>query len=240
MTRIVISQPMFFPWMGLFEQIRLADVFVHYDDVQLPSGRSFMNRVQIKTPNGTQWLTAPILRNEKQIIKDTQFDDTQFWRQKHLKTLKLNYIKAPFHDEMMTIAEELYNLNTPWLCEFNMAAIEKIANYFQLNPRFERSSAFPATSRSTERLLELTRYWKGTCYITGHGARNYLDHSVFEQQGIQVGYMHYELKQYPQLHGAFTPYVSILDLIANTGHNGVNLLCSQCIDWKEFILCTPK
>ena len=37
---VVISQPMFLPWVGLFEQARHADVWFHYDDVQLPQGRS--------------------------------------------------------------------------------------------------------------------------------------------------------------------------------------------------------
>ena len=57
---VVISQPMFFPWVGIFEQIRLADIFVHFDDVQLPWGSSFINRVQIKTKDGIKWLTIPI------------------------------------------------------------------------------------------------------------------------------------------------------------------------------------
>ena len=48
MTTVVISQPMFFPWVGMFEQIALADVYVHYDDVQFSKG-SFTNRVQLKT-----------------------------------------------------------------------------------------------------------------------------------------------------------------------------------------------
>ena len=29
---VVISQPMFLPWIGLFEQVKVADHFVHYDD----------------------------------------------------------------------------------------------------------------------------------------------------------------------------------------------------------------
>ena len=57
MTRVVVSQTMFFPWIGLFEQVRLADVFVHYDDVQF--ARGFMNRVQVKVADGWRWLTAP-------------------------------------------------------------------------------------------------------------------------------------------------------------------------------------
>ncbi len=56
---VVISQPMLFPWAGMFEQIRLADVYVHYPDVQFSKG-SFTNRVQVKTAGGSRWLTLPL------------------------------------------------------------------------------------------------------------------------------------------------------------------------------------
>ena len=43
---LVISQPMYFPRVGMLEQIRLADHFVYYDDVQFSRG-GFSNRVQL-------------------------------------------------------------------------------------------------------------------------------------------------------------------------------------------------
>ena len=59
--KAVISQPMYFPWVGMFEQVRLCDIFVYYNDVQFSKG-SFTNRVQIKAPNneGFKWLTVPL------------------------------------------------------------------------------------------------------------------------------------------------------------------------------------
>ena len=57
--KVVISQPMFFPWVGMFEQIRLADIYVHYGDVRFSKG-SYVNRVQIKTAQGVRWLTVPL------------------------------------------------------------------------------------------------------------------------------------------------------------------------------------
>ena len=29
---LVVSQPMYFPWVGMLEQIRLCDTYVFYDD----------------------------------------------------------------------------------------------------------------------------------------------------------------------------------------------------------------
>jgi hypothetical protein len=75
----------------------------------------------------------------------------------------------------------------------------------------------------------------GNVYVTGHGARNYFDHELFERHGISVEYMDYQKIPYPQLHGAFTPYVTILDLIANCGAESMAYLQSGTVRWREFV-----
>jgi hypothetical protein len=47
--------------------------------------------------------------------------------------------------------------------------------------------------------------------------------------------MKYNQTEYKQLHGAFTPFVSILDLIANEGKGGRRVIASPSVYWKEFI-----
>src|SRR5205807_8245940 len=95
--------------VGLFEQVRLADVFVHYDDVQLPQGRSFMSRVQIKSTNGISWLTVPIdhASSGKLLNEVVLFSQTD-WRRKHLETIRHAYAKAPYFNLMFEIVETIY------------------------------------------------------------------------------------------------------------------------------------
>jgi hypothetical protein len=228
---------MFFPWIGLFEQIRLADVYIHYDDVQFPQGRSFTNRVEIKTLQGIQWLTVPVLKKGKglQLIRDVEIDDSQNWREKHIRTLRTNYAKAAFLDDMLKIVNDIYKMPTKFLCDLNMAAIENISSYFGINRIFLRSSEHETRLKSSHHLLELVRRAGGDIYITGHGARNYLHHELFEENHIRVEYMDYQRGAYPQLYGSFDPHVSILDLIANVGVKGRDVICSQSMYWKEFI-----
>jgi hypothetical protein len=71
--------------------------------------------------------------------------------------------------------------------------------------------------------------------ITGLGARDYLEHEMFDRAGVRVEYMTYRKVPYPQLHGAFTPYVSVLDLIANTGKSGKSVIVSGSVYWKDFL-----
>ena len=49
-----------------------------------------------------------------------------------------------------------------------------------------------------------------------------------------VEYMDYLKLSYPQQYGDFNPYVSILDLIANTGIEGVKYLSSITKYWRDF------
>lgn len=162
-------------------------------------------------------------------------DDSQNWRARQMTTLRMNYAKAPFVNEMLDIAQEIYSMRTQYLCELNIAAIEKIAAYFGISPVFLRSSKHQTDLTSSSHLLELLKQANGDIYITGHGARNYLNHQLFEEHHIQVEYMNYQHTPYPQLHGDFTPYVSVLDLIANVGPKGARAICSPTQPWREFL-----
>ena len=64
---------------------------------------------------------------------------------------------------------------------------------------------------------------------------NYIDYSIFEDSGVRVKYMDYRPQPYAQLHGPFTPYVSVLDLIFNIGaEDAAQQLTSGCIYWKDW------
>lgn len=233
---LVISQPMFLPWVGLVDQIRLADVFVHYDDVQMPRGRSFISRVQVKLADGIRWLTAPLDRkNSGTNINEIQLLGDEKWRRKHIATLRHAFANAPHLEDMMELVEEIYGSKEKNLAKFNEMSLERIASYFGISAEFHRSSDLGIGGKSTQRLIEICKYFGASEYITGHGARNYLDHEAFEHEGIRVSYMRYNYNSWPQLHGPFTPYVTTLDLIANCGKKGIQYISSGTVDWKEFV-----
>lgn len=234
--RVVISQSMYFPWVGLFEQIRLADAFVHYDDVQL--SRGFYNRVQVKTDHGSRWITVPLRdHHQGRRIDETIIDNRVNWRQRHRDVLEQAYRKAPFRDDMLTIIDKVFSLPSHTLSDIARASILELADYFSLTTAcaFIDSKALDIEGKGSQRILDIVQFLDGKIYITGHGARNYLDHELFEKRGISVQYMRYEFMPYPQLHGAFTPYVTALDLVANCGREGRRVIQSGTVEWREFM-----
>lgn len=234
-TKAVILQPQYFPWGGVFEQVANADIFVHYDDVQFPQGRSFCHRVQVKTEGDVTWMSVPVLRNGLGPINQTEIDYTQPWQRKHIGLLRQSFSKCPFRNNAISIADSVFGQAWGSISELNIAAIEMIAAYFGMKTKFMRSSQMGIGGSSTQRLADICEQLGATTYITGHGAKNYIDYDVFETRGIRVEYMDYQKSPYPQLYGDFTPYVTILDLIANCGRDGVRHLKSGSVYWKDLL-----
>jgi hypothetical protein len=58
-TTLVVLQPGYLPWLGYFDLMHKADVFVHYDDVQFDK-HGWRNRNRVKGPKGPVWLTVPV------------------------------------------------------------------------------------------------------------------------------------------------------------------------------------
>jgi hypothetical protein len=221
----------------MLEQIRLADYFIFYEDVQFSKG-SFVNRVQIKTKAGMRWLTVPLHGlSLGQQIQDVMIDLRKDWRRQHLDVLRQAYADAPFFGHMIALVKDVFDTNPTTIGELSKLSMTALSSYFGLNvlKRFESSASLPVQGSGSQRVLDIVKYLSGSRYITGHGAANYLNHQAFAKAGVQVEYMAYRKHPYPQLHGDFTPYVSALDLVANMGHDGLRFICSSTINWKEFV-----
>lgn len=232
--RIVISQPMYLPWAGLFEQMLLADVFIHLDDADFSKG-GFLNRVQLKTANGTGWLTVPVHHHLNTPIHCTTIDYSHNWPVKHLRSIEQALSGQPFRDDALALIAPVYEAQHADLASLNQDALERIAAYLGIAPVFMRSSEMNIPGQATERVRDLVLAAGGDCYITGHGARHYMQHELLEASGIAVEYMDYAKTPYAQKYGAFNPFVTILDLIASQGPQARHCLAPRTVDWRAFL-----
>jgi hypothetical protein len=233
----MITQSMLFPWLGLLEQVQLADVVVHYDDVQFSKGGR-VNRIQIKTPEGMKWMTVPLAKlSLGQSIDEVQIDFARNWQDEHFSLLQRSFEGAPHSADAIEMARMIYDQGHQRIGALSRASFMAAVGYFGLDRdrRFVHANELAEDGASSNRVLRIVQSLGGADYITGHGARNYLDHEAFEAAGVRVSYMDYQLAPYPQLHGAFSPYVSCLDLIANCGRAGRSVIRSDTVEWRRFL-----
>jgi hypothetical protein len=220
-VKAAILQPSYIPWRGYFHQIQKADVFVFYDCVQYDD-RGWRHRNKIKTPLGAQWITVPVNSKGCQTlatpIKDIPIVWASDWAEKHLKTISLNYAKAPFFSNYRKLLEDIYSRRDKNLSDLTCETTEMIARALVIqHTRFLRSSQLPAAGTKSDRLLSILEHLGATHYISGPSAQSYMELDKFDAAGITVEYMRYDYPEYPQLHGPFEPQVSVLDLLLNKG-----------------------
>ncbi len=220
--KAVILQPSYIPWRGYFDQIRRADLFVFYDDVQYDK-RGWRNRNQIKSLHGKQWLTIPVYSrgaqtqnipiNKIQIVWDSP------WNETHLKAIFHSYGKTPYFDHYLPLLEKFYRRRDELLADFTIDFTVALARELgNTHTRFIRSSELTGVDgQKTDRLLQILQVVGATHYISGPSASDYIEQEKFDAAGISLEYMEYNYPEYPQLYPPFDPYVSILDLLFMTG-----------------------
>jgi len=172
-----------------------------------------------------------------QRIAEVEVVQTLDWRSSHVSLLDQSYRSSPHHDDMLALVRRVHAHGDRMLADFAIRGLEALCEHFDLSAgrRFLRSSELGIGGASSRRVLDVVKLVGGDIYVTGHGARNYLDHELFEREGVEVRYVDYSKVPYPQLHGEFTPFVTSLDLVANTGREGSRVISSPSVHWKEFL-----
>jgi len=217
--KVAIVQSNYIPWKGYFDMIAAVDEFILYDDMQY-TRRDWRNRNQIKTPQGGQWLTVPVLVKGKyhQKIRETEIDGTD-WAAAHWKTLAQNYRRAPHFAEIASWLEPLYLVKSfEHISQLNRSFIEAICVYLGIKTTITNSWDYTLLDGKTERLADLCMQAGGTEYLSGPAAKDYVDEQVFVDLGINLTWFDYVgYPEYPQLWGEFVHGVTILDLLFNCG-----------------------
>jgi hypothetical protein len=227
-VKVVILQPSYIPWRGYFGQIRKADLFIFYDDVQYDK-HGWRNRNQIKTAQGKQWLTIPVHSKgvtEGVPIKDVRIDWSKPWTKNHLKALTFAYNKAPYFKEYRPLLESFYTRRDDCLADFTIETTIALSRELGIaSTRFLRSSGFPGINGvKTERLIQILKQVGAEHYISGPSAREYIEQEKFDEARITLEYMEYNYPEYPQLYPPFDPYVAILDLLFMAGRKASHYL----------------
>lgn len=232
MTTVAIMQPTYLPWVGYFGMIDRADVFVFLDTVQF-ARRSWQQRNRIKTANGPQMLTVPVHKKgaRDQKIAEVQIDGESHFAEKHIRAIEHALSKAPFFKDHAPALSAILQGGHPKLADLNIELITWLATALGVSSRFLRSSEIEAGGAKADLLANICEALGGEVYISAPGSSDYIESSdAFDSHGIKVAYHHYEHPVYPQLYGAFEPYMSAIDLLFNLGPQSLERIRSGYIE----------
>ena len=221
--KVCIQQPQYLPYIGFFHKLMHSDVCVILDDVEY-SKNDLFNRNKIKTSQEWCWLTVPVKANMKQLIKDVKINNSSNWKKKHSMAIQSNYQKAAFFNTYWDFFEKYYSKEWDTLTELNMESLKYLAKVLDIPIKFVMSSELNITTSKTQRLIDICKKVGADTYVSGTGAKDYMNDKLFEKENIKLLYQDFNHPVYNQQFGEFEKFMSIIDLLFNHGEESSNII----------------
>lgn len=249
---VTIHQPEYLPWLGFFDRLDQADVFIILDDI-IYQKWGFHNRNKIKTSQDWQWLTVPIkARESRKKICEMEIDKTKDWGKVQEKALVYNYSKALYFKKYLPFFRGVFEREWAKIAELDIYLLKNIMQMLGIETEVKIASKMDIPGRASERLVKLCQAVAADTYLSGPGAKHghvstekmaeiekegvsgaaqgkgYLDLALFKKEGIKVVFQEFTHPQYPQQfpEQGFLPYMSIIDLLFNCGDKSLEIIRS--------------
>lgn len=231
--KITVHQPNYIPWLGFFHRLSLSDLYVVYDNVQYIQG-AVINRNKIRTSDGWQWLTVPVLVKGKlyQKINETKINNSEKWQKRQWNTILQFYQKTEHFNKY---ADDIQNIivKTQWdkLIDLNIAFMKYFLEILSIDTKIVFSSELPIIleeGNKMDNLINICNTVEATHLLTGFGT-DYFEKDKFIKNNIQHHELEYNHPSYTQRYNEFISHLSILDLIFNYGVDSRKILLSNNI-----------
>jgi len=219
------------PWLGYFDKIARSDAFVFLDNVQYKA-REFQNRNKIRTKDGWMWLTVPVESKGmgRQIISDVKIDNQLHWAKEHLMSLKTSYGRSEYYGRYFPFFADIYARSWATLSGLNIEIIKYFLKELSIDTPVYFESTLDISSNKTGRIVDICTVLKADTYLSGSGARAYIEEGKFDEAGVKLLYQDYPhpvyRQQFTKTNNDFIPYMSVVDLLFNEGPKSREILSS--------------
>jgi hypothetical protein len=226
---LTVHQPVFLPWPGFFCKAMRADRMVLLDDVQFPRGKSWLNRNRLKNEQGQLWLTVPVWKTGRglQRIREVEIFYERPWREKHLRSLRQNYVHAPYFSEFYTGLEIVYARDYARLAELNVELIKLLWGALSLETDLVLQSSLGIESAGTDLLIELCERMGADRLAILPVAEKHIDVEAMKKHGVTLLHVNFQPPVYPQLWGEHIYNLSTLDMLLNCGPKSREIIAAS-------------
>ena len=210
--KVGIMQPYFLPYIGYFQLIKAIDKYVIADDMNyikqgwinrnymLLNGQSFMFHLVVINASINKWI------NEIYVADD---------QSRLLKTIEVNYRKAPYFKDVFPMIEGIIRYEDKNLGRYVGNSIIKIAEYLRINTKFLYNSDHECNRslKFQDRLISDCLLYGTKIYINAIGGMKLYDKEAFNKAGIEMFFLKSKPIEYKQYNHVFVPGLSILDAL---------------------------
>lgn len=226
---LAANQPYLFPYLGYWQLINAADVFLIGDDYAYMR-KSWINRNRILIGGKPQWFRMEVEdASSFRLIIDTKLKPIGL--EDKLRTLEMAYHKAPYFADAYSLARRVLCYDSGgMLTPFLENSIREVCGYLGIDTRIGHTSDFPgnAVFKREHRIYDLCHRLGANVYINAPGGQDLYSFDDFREHGIELRFLQPELRPYPQFGAPFVPSLSILDILMFNSREAVHDMLSHC------------
>lgn len=222
-------QPYVFPYIGYFQLISLVDKFILYDDVDYIT-RGWINRNRLLINGKANLFTIPLEKaSQNRKINQIEVHTNTKWQKKLLKTIELNYKRAPFFKVIYPFLFTAINNPTAVISDFNLKCLKEVCSYLEINTELACSSVEYDNQNLTgqERIIDICKKEKASQYINPVGGKAIYSSTIFENENIKLSFLESIMTPYQQFNNEFIPWLSIIDLLMFNSKNEISNMLNK-------------
>jgi hypothetical protein len=228
--RLAMMQPYFFPYIGYFQLLHAADMFVVADAVQYMQG-GWIARNRIAGPKGWRYISVPVAaRAVSARIGHVQLAAPTRWRRDLLATLA-SYRRAPFYDETIGCLETLLGgCDAPGIAAVNTHILRGLAHELGLSCRIlvqsELGLDYAGVQAPGDWAAVTAAGLRAGTYINPVNGAAFHHALAFQRAGCALLFLRPHGLVYEQ-NQPFEPRLSIIDVLMAHGIAGTRPLLAQ-------------
>lgn len=222
---LACNQPYFIPYIGYWQLINCADLFIIDDDYNYIK-KGWVNRNRILNNGTFNYLTLPIDHASDSVTIDKTFL-ADIDKDKILRKIDCLYHKAPNFSEAFGILNQILSYPEKNLSLFLANSIQIICDYLDIKTKIIFSSSLTGNSqyKCEYRIYDQCARVGADTYINAIGGTALYDFEEFRKHDITLKFIKSNDIVYKQFNHDFVPNLSILDVIMfNTREEAKQLL----------------
>lgn len=207
-------QPYFVPYIGYFQLIAAADVFIIYDNIKYTK-KGWISRNRILVNSEPKTISLPIKNASDSLdVRDRELA-ASFEPYKLYNQIQEAYRHAPYFEKTSSLLKNIIFKDHSNLFDFIHHSVILICNHLDIKTTIIKSSEIDInhTLKNQDKVLALCKSIGAQTYINPIGGTELYSVQDFKEHSISLKFGKSKEFIYTQFKNSFIPWLSIIDVM---------------------------
>ena len=232
--KIAIMQPYFLPYMGYWQLIDQADIFVVYDTIQFTK-KGWINRNRFLQNGSDQMFSIPLKKDSDYLHVKDRFLADMYDREKLIRQFQGAYSKAPYFKDHFPVIEDIIRDDHNNLFDYVYQSILKISHFLGIDTKIIKSSDIDEeieNLKGADKVIAICKKLGSENYINPIGGLDLYDKQDFKDKGINLTFLKSHVLDYETFKGnKALPHMSILDVMMFHNRDSILTAMKKEFEW---------